>query len=147
MPVPKFRQDLVIVTDTMHSQAYMPLTRNDGCIVWVTCHCESCIGNVGSFSGGASGSASAQPPSEPTASTVVNLGVVGRGSKRINLQPIAAAAPAGTNVAGGSPTNPIDCGKCVYKGSQYLLSCSVHGWSCSALLLEQHCIKVVLQVL
>ena len=134
----EFHQGLVIVTGNMHSQAYMPLARNDGCVVWGRCHCEPCIGNVGSFSGGASGSASAQPSSEPTASAVVNLGVVGRGSKRINLQPIAAAAPAGASVAGGSPTNPIDCGNCVYRGSPcglpYSLSCTLHDCSFPALL-------------
>ena len=62
---------------------------------------------TGSFSGGASGSGqprAVQPPSGPSASAVVNLGVVGRGSKRINLQPVAAAAlPAGGDAAGDSP--------------------------------------------
>ena len=72
----------------------------EGCRADAT-HCCA----AGSFSGGASGSGqpgTAPPPSGPSASAVVNLGVVGRGSKRINLQPVAAAAPAGSDTAGDS---------------------------------------------
>ncbi|CAK0783497.1 hypothetical protein CVIRNUC_006696 [Coccomyxa viridis] len=58
---------------------------------------------AGSYSGSDASSLSAsRPPTGPTASAVVNLGVVGRGNKRINLQPVTAAsgAPAGANAAG-----------------------------------------------
>ena len=58
---------------------------------------------AGSYSGGDASSLSAsRPPTGPTASAVVNLGVVGRGNKRINLQPVTAAsgAPAGADAAG-----------------------------------------------
>ena len=62
-------------------------------------------GFAGSYSGGsASGSAgqsSSGPPAGPTASAVVNLGVIGRGSKRINVQPVAAGTShAGTEATG-----------------------------------------------
>ena len=69
---------------------------------------------AGSYSGGGASSLSvSRPPTGPTASAVVNLGVVGRGNKRINLQPVAAAsgAPAGADGAGGYM--PAQCSHCL----------------------------------
>ena len=60
-------------------------------------------GAAGSYSGGDAPSLSAsRPPAGPTASAVVNLGVVGRGNKRINLQPGTATSgtPASADAAG-----------------------------------------------
>ena len=82
---------------------------------------------AGSYSGGAASSSSAsRPPTGPTASAVVNLGVVGRGNKRINLQPVTAAS--------GAPTGADAAGRCM--PAQYsccLIACR-SGRSC----LNQH---------
>ena len=88
----------------------------------------------GSYSGGDASSLSAsRPPTGPTASAVVNLGVVGRGNKRINLQPVTAAsgAPAGAGDAGGY--TPAQC-------SHSLIACR-SGRSC----LEKHQYLVIAQ--
>lgn len=54
---------------------------------------------------GGSGSSSAAPRPQQAAAPggVINLGVVGRGSKRINLQPVSAAAAPSTGALLAQP--------------------------------------------
>ena len=55
-------------------------------------------GGSGKSSAAVGGSQQSAPPSG-----VINLGVVGRGSKRINLQPVSAAAAPSTGIPLAQP--------------------------------------------